>query len=182
MITGEFLTRITIWIALAGYAFAAITGLLAGQRPQWQRRARWAWTIGCAAFIAHVFCAFNYYYAWSHRAAYRETARQTAEVFGLDWGGGVFVGYAFTIAWVTDVVWWWLGRESRQQRPRYLVIAWHAFFIFIIFNGTVVFETGLVRWLGLALCSALALLLWRNAAKLNLRSRENHGAAEGSDL
>lgn len=155
---GELLTRVTIWVALAGCALAAATGLLAGQQPGWRRRARWAWTIGCAAFIAHVFCAFNYYHAWSHRAAYRETARQTSEVFGLDWGGGVFVGYAFTVGWVADVVWWWLSPESHRRRPQWLTVSWHAFFFFIVFNGTVVFETGLVRWLGL--CATLGFLLW----------------------
>ena len=166
MNTGELLTRVTIWIALCGYAFALSAGLLAGRQPLERRRwAQRAWMIGCAAFVAHVLCAFNYYHAWSHAAAYRETARQTAEVFGLDWGGGVFVGYAFAVTWVADVVWCWLGPESYQRRPRLLVTAWHWFFLFIVFNGTVVFETGLVRWLGIALCSVLGLVLWRRTRR-----------------
>ena len=35
----------------------------------------------------------------------KNSARQTAEVFGLDWGGGLYVNYAFTAAWVADVAW-----------------------------------------------------------------------------
>ncbi len=79
----------------------------------------------------------------------------------------MFVGYAFTIAWVTDVlVWWWMGLESYWRRPWFLQIAWHVFFIFIIFNGTVVFETGLVRWFGLSLCAGLVLLWWGTSRRI----------------
>jgi len=36
----------------------------------------------------------------------------------------------------------------------------HVFFFLIVFNATVVFESGAVRWLGLALCVGLAGLWW----------------------
>jgi hypothetical protein len=86
---GELLTRLTIWLALLAYAAGAGTLLLARSRPSWLTRARWMWTCGCGFFLAHVVCAFSYYHGWSHAAAYRETARQTGEMTGLRWGGGI---------------------------------------------------------------------------------------------
>ena len=159
---GDLLTRVTIWVALGLYAVGAAGLLLSRGRPTWLRAARLCWTAGCAVFLAHVFCAFNFYYGWSHATAAEETARQTAETVGLAWGGGVWVSYAFTLGWAADVVWWWWGGpESYLRRPRWALAAWQAFMLFIIFNGTVVFETGAVRWLGLAICGGLALLWWR---------------------
>ena len=91
---------------------------------------------------------------------HRETARQTAAVFGLDWGGGVYVNYAFIAAWMLDVIWWWRGLERYNQRPRYLVLAWQGFFLFMVFNAMVVFKAGALRWLGIGLCIALVLVWW----------------------
>ena len=97
--------------------------------------------------------------------AYHETARQTGEVLGLNWGGGLYVNYFFTLAWVIDVLWRWAGMERYRQRPRWLSIAWHTLFFIIVVNSTVVFGTGLVRWLGLAACLSLALIWWRSGQK-----------------
>jgi hypothetical protein len=114
------------------------------------------------ALLAHVFCAFHFYHAWSHDAAYRETARQTDELFGINWGGGLFINYALIAGWLADVAWWWVrGVDSYRQRPWFLLAAWHGFVIFIIFNATVVFKTGLARWIGLAICLGLCLAWWR---------------------
>lgn len=160
MDTGELLTRATIWAALGCCTLSAASGWVALELPPWQSVARCAWTAGCVAYLAHVISAFNYYHDWSHPAAYRETARRTAEIFGWNWGGGLFVNYAFTIAWITDVIWWWKP-ESYQRRPRFLVTTWHAFFLLMVFSATVVFERGLVRWFGLMLCLSMA-FLWRS--------------------
>jgi hypothetical protein len=157
---GEFLTRLTIWVALCAYAVGAGTLLLARGRPQWVARARCIWTLGCAFFLAHVFCAFSFYHQWSHAAAYRETARQTAEMTGLHWGGGIFLNYAFAAAWLADVLWWWLAPADFVRRSPRISRVWHGFFFFMVFNGTVVFGNGPVRWLGGLICIALA-GLWR---------------------
>lgn len=34
------------------------------------------------------------------RALYQETAQLTAEVFGVNWGGGLYFNYVFTAVWV----------------------------------------------------------------------------------
>jgi hypothetical protein len=106
--------------------------------------------------LLHVVCAFEYYHHWSHAVAYSSTARQTAETVGLDWGGGLYANYAFTVVWVGDVVWWWVGVESYQTRERWIESTVQGFLGFIAFNATVVFATGFSRWLGVAGCLLLA--------------------------
>jgi hypothetical protein len=155
---GELLTRLTIWLALIAYALGTAMLLLARGRAHWLVRARWMWTLGCAFFLAHVVCAFGFFHGWSHDAAYRETARQTAELTGLRWGGGIFLNYIFALAWLADVLWWWLAPGSFSRRSPRLAAAWQGVFFFIVFNGTIVFGKGPVRWLGVAICAGLAAL------------------------
>jgi hypothetical protein len=66
------------------------------------RRSRKLRTTGFAVYLLHVIFAFTYFYAWSHSVAERETARQTRELFGVEWGGGIYLNYLFTIAWGID--------------------------------------------------------------------------------
>ena len=160
MSQGELFTRLTIWIALGGYALGTVTHFAFRENLKWQARARWAWTVGCFGLLTHTICAYHYYHAWSQTSAYRETARQTAEVFGLDWGGGLYINYAFIAAWMLDAVWWWRSLEAYNQRPRTLALAWHGFFLFIVFNATVVFKTGALRWLGLVWVVGVGILWW----------------------
>lgn len=156
MTVGESLTRWTIRLALACYVLA-----LAYRLTGKPRQARLAWTVGCVIYLAHVACAFQFFHGWRHTAAYQETARRTAALFGWDWGGGLYLNYAFTIAWVVDVGWWWRGLERYQARPRGVDAAVQGFMAFMAFNATVVFETGPVRWLGLVACLVLAIVaIW----------------------
>jgi len=157
---GELLTRATVWLALCGYALGAAMLLRAGKGARWRAGARWAWTFGCAFFLAHILCAFGFFHGWSHDAAYRETARQTAEMTGIHWGGGLFLNYLFALAWLADTLWWWLAPASFARRPPRLTAAWQGFFFFMVFNGTIVFGKGPVRWLGAAICAVLAVLWW----------------------
>jgi hypothetical protein len=158
---GVLLTKWTIWAALLGYSGAVAGLLLARNQPQWSRLARMAWTLGCLAYLAHVYCAFEFYHGWSHASAFEETARQTRETVGWEVGEGLFVSYVFTLAWTADVIWWWLaGVHNYTRRLRAITISLHASFFFIVFNATVVFESGAPRWLGLALCGALTTLWW----------------------
>ncbi len=155
---GELLTRLSVWLALA--AAAASLGMQLSRRA-WIPGARWAWTVGCAFFVLHVLCAFAYYHAWSHRAAYQETARQTGELTGFYWGGGLFLNYLFAMLWVIDALAWWRAPAGEPRWPRRWLAAWHGFFVFMLFNGTVVFGSGPVRWFGGIVCAMLAWLWWR---------------------
>jgi hypothetical protein len=158
MISGEFLTRSTVWMSILAYTIGCVVFATALRQPDLDRWARLAWTIACAALVAHLICAFQFYHAWSHGSAYLVTARQTAAVFKISWGGGLFINYAVVMLWTADVVWWWLaGLSSYRRRPWLLTLLWHGFLIFIILNATVVFKDGLTRWLGLLVCLTLVL-------------------------
>jgi len=158
MSSGELLTKATIWITIVAYAAGTITFTLSRSRAKWDSTARLFWSVACASLLAHVASAFYFYHAWSHQAAYRDTARQTAEVVGLNWGGGLYVNYALLILWTLDVMWWWwAGLEAYRSRSRIISVLWHGFLIFIIFNATVVFAHGYARWAGLLICVSVCL-------------------------
>ncbi len=110
-------------------------------RDRWSRI---AWTIGCAFYLSHVAAAFQFEHHWSHSAAYDATARQTAEVFGLRWGGGLYFNYLLTILWIAESIWWTRSRA----------LQW--FFAFMFFNATIVFGSAFARWSGIV--SIIAIL------------------------
>jgi len=154
--TGELLTRWTVRLALALYAATVALRLASPAHP---RLARGLWTAGCLLFLAHVAAAFMFFHSWSHAHAYRETARQTREQFGIDWGGGLYFSYLFTAAWVADAVYWWAaGPDAYDRRSRWVGLALHSFFAFIAFNGAVIFARGPTRWVALAATALLGLL------------------------
>ncbi|MGH9673937.1 MAG: hypothetical protein ACRD44_12215 [Bryobacteraceae bacterium] len=128
-------------------------------------RSRLAWTAGCLLYLAHVAAAFHFHHDWSHAAAYRATARQTAQTLGVDWGGGLWFNYAFTVAWCADALWWWIAPASRARRPRWLAAALHAFLAFMWLNGAVVFASGFVRWLAIGGALLLATLFIRRTRR-----------------
>jgi hypothetical protein len=81
-------------------------------------------------------------------------------------GYGILFSHAFTLIWTADVVWWWLMPASYLQRPRWLSAVIHGYLFFIVFQSTIVFGSGLVRWGAVIGCLLLA-LIW-----LGKRSRE----------
>ena len=151
---GAWLTRLSIWAALGGYAISVGTLLLF---PGCGRRlARWVWTAGLVFFLMHVAAAFHYYYDWSHAVGLKETARQTRELTGLDSSQGLYLNYLFTGVWLVDTGYWWgAGLNRYASRPLWIVGLVHGFFIFMIVNGAVVFVEGHARWLGSALLAGV---------------------------
>jgi hypothetical protein len=153
---GDALIRDTIRLALLYYGVAA--GLMLRLRPaEWQAEgrgglARWCWTLAWAAFVIHVGMAFHYKHGWSHANAVAHTEERSG------FGPGIYVSHLFTLLWTADVVFWWLRPRRYATRPPWVDWALHGFMAFIIFNGTVVFESGFSRWAGLALFALLAAL------------------------
>lgn len=150
---GELATIWTVRIALAGYF---IGGALWTRQASTGRLklARIVWTLGCACYLAHVVSAFHFYHAWSHTAALERTAERTAETTGWYFGGGLYLNYLFTAVWVADALarWWpWFAGKC------WPAIAVQLFLWFMVFNATVVFGHGAIRWFGLAGCIALPL-------------------------
>src|SRR5262245_9335433 len=121
MSRGELLTQITIWIALTGYALGAAY-FISQKGSTWEFPAKLAWTTSCLCLLAHVSLAFHYFHGWSQTSAYAETARQTDEVFGISWGGGLIINYVLILAWILDVVWWWGWPAAFRRRPRLLTV------------------------------------------------------------
>ncbi len=164
MDTGELITRGTIWLALVLYVaaeavsreFRARTSL--GQLFCVSRSLN---TAGCVVFLCHVAAAFHFYHDWSHAAAYADTARQTAEFAGWNWGGGLYINYAFALVWLVEVVWAWAAPTRFQHRAGWLTWSLRGFFLFMIFNGAVVFVRGRMKWFGLILCLVLVICWWR---------------------
>src|SRR5262245_8758576 len=100
METAEALTRWTARGAFALYVAAlAMRPRAVGRQPSADtctredrrraadplRAARWMWTAACMLMLAHVALAFDAFHHWSHHAAHDDTARQTKELFGIDW-------------------------------------------------------------------------------------------------
>ena len=157
---GEWLTRGTVWLALSLYVAGEIA--VAWRGREWRTASRWLNTAGCAAFLAHVATAFHFYHHWSHAAAYADTARQTAEFSGWNWGGGLYINYAFALVWLGEVVWAWANPNSDRERPNWMTWTVRGFFLFMMLNGAVVFVRGGMKWFGFV-CRVDGLL----AAKTN---------------
>jgi hypothetical protein len=159
----EDLTRYTVRPALLYYAAAATLMLLL--RPaEWDataprgRLARACWTLGWAAYLIHLAAAFGCFHHGSHAAAVAHTQERSG------FGEGIYVSHLFTLVWTADVAWWWLWPQSYAGRSPWIDRLLHGFMLFVIVNATVVFETGLIRWAGLAVFGELAAVwAWRVA-------------------
>lgn len=159
MDTGHWLTRATIWLALTLYVAGEIVPA-AVRTNQSLRIARILNSLGCVAIFAHVWCAFQFHHHWSHDAAYVETARQTAAYFGWNWGGGLYFNYAFLLLWAGLMIWSWIDPRQFAQHRGWLLWTTRSIFLLMIFNGSVVFVHGPMRWSGAILCLALILSWW----------------------
>ena len=126
----------TIWLTMACY-FPALAMRLAS--PPISKWARILWSLGLIFFLAHFVAAFHFYHVWSHDSAYDHNLR----VAGF--GPGIFVSYAFTGLWVLETTCWWL----KGCLPRRLELTYLAAHAFIMFNGSIVFESGFSRVFGI---------------------------------
>jgi hypothetical protein len=175
---GDLLTRNTVRLSLVWYAaavclmlFLTPTDWAAGTVGSGTTRtssaraevARWCWTWGLICFLVHLAMAFHYFHHWSHAHAFERT-RQVARV-----GEGIYVSYLFTVLWGADVAYWWLRPERYASRSPWIDRSLHAFMLFIVLNGTVVFESGPIRWAGLLGLAVLAVAWW--VARGGRRSR-----------
>lgn len=153
------LVAVTIWTALTLY----VAGEYGRTRLPPTPWARPVWLLGALTYLAHVAAAFAFHHDWSHAAAYAYTAARTEELFGLDWGGGLWVNYAFTAIWIGEGLWWQLRPAHCQRRSRIWQLAVRAFFLFMIANGAVIFVEGPRRLLGVGVLAALV-WIWRRDA------------------
>ncbi len=138
---GETLTRNTVRLSLAWYA-AALCLMIQLGADDWPaatglgRLTRWCWTWAVICFLVHLVLAFHFYHHWSHADAFERTRRVSGS------GHGIYTSYLFTLLWTADAFWWWCWPSQFAARSRWIDRALHAFMLFIVFNGMVVFETG----------------------------------------
>ena len=168
---GDLLTHWTARSAFGLYVLALAVHLLARPSPTRNRFYRLCWTLGWAAFAVHVACAFHFFHDWSHADAYRETARQTADLTGVASGFGLYLNYVFLLAWSAHAAWLWLRRDDTHRPAGRVAVVLHAFLAFMWFNATVVFPTGPIRWAGLAGFALLAVLLLLHQRRESSRRR-----------
>jgi len=152
---GEILTHWTIRVALLCLVLRLAGQLRWGTASQWFVWSRAIWTIGCVFFLLHVGCAFHYYHGWSHALAFESTAEQTRELIGVRFGEGIYLSYLFTLLWLGDVLWQWVCPTSYRQRSAWLAAGLLGYMAFIAFNGAVIFEEGVTRWVGIPVTAAL---------------------------
>jgi hypothetical protein len=162
----------TIWSALALFV-AGETGKRALERGAPEPRWAWtAWTLGAVLCTAHVLIAFGVKHGWSQDAAIAETARRTAEVFGVSWGGGVYVNYLFVALWLLESWWWRAAPQAYSRRARWITWSLRGFSALSVVNGAIVFASPAGRVAGVLLATALV-WAWRPAH----RSREVSASA-----
>jgi hypothetical protein len=149
--TGDDLTRNTVRLSLAFYALAAVRMLTIG----FDGTARWLWSLAWLAYIVHLGMAFHYYHGWSHAAAVRHVHERSG------FGEGIYVSHLFTLWWTLDVLLWWLRPNGFLVRSPWFDRLLHGFMAFMIFNATVVYEEGPIRWAGVALFAVLGPLWLR---------------------
>jgi hypothetical protein len=129
-----------------GWAAATIRG----------RLARWCWTWAWVAYVVHLGMAFHYFHGWSHAEAVEHVRRVSG------FGPGIYFSHLFTLVWTVDVAAWWLWPARYADRNPWFDRLLHGFMLFMIFNGTIVYETGFIRWAGSVLFVVLG-VLWVGA-------------------
>jgi len=164
---GTALTKNTIRLSIAWY-FVALMLMMAlprQERNATTRRgkiARWCWTWGVVCFVLHLVMAFHFFHHWSHAHAYEHTR----DVSGI--GEGIYVSYLFTGLWIMDTIWWWRWPQEFATRSIWWDRCLHSFMLFIVFNGTIVFEAGMTRWFGVTMFSILG-VAWARALPRSMR-------------
>ncbi len=108
--------------------------------------------------LVHVLLSFHFRHYWSHDAAVIETARQTKELIGWDWGGGVWLNYLLVVVWLGDALWLNLAPAHYLFRAKWVTYAAQGYLAFMWFNATVVFGSWGARVFGVLVLVALCWL------------------------
>jgi hypothetical protein len=129
--------------------------------------ARNLWLIGSFFSLLHALAAMGFYHQWSHWLALEDTARQTQSLLGVRVGIGIYFNYAFVLVWLADAMWWIGLPKSYESRSRWITGTVYGFLIFIAINGTIVFASGIVRWISMAAVVVLLVLAYQKSVRLN---------------
>jgi hypothetical protein len=154
------ITKATVWLALLCY-----TGAILSRGLHNQTLMRTMWLAGCVFFLAHVAAAFHFFYHWSHAFAVEDTRAQTMALTGVNFRGGLFFNYLFALIWLIDCAGFLHGGKLFQETHVVWRRVLHTFFIFMIFNATVVFGHGWAKPAGGVVCvvALFALRKWKQS-------------------
>ena len=128
-------------------------------------------TVGFLLFLVHVLTAYHYQYKWSHSVAVTETAQQTKEQIGFEFGSGIYFNFLFLICCGIEVIWSWYPNRHCTGVMRWLRSCGIAYMLFIAFNGTVIFKSGWIRVLGI-LFTAMLICIYVGIRLRTLKSQE----------
>ena len=143
----------TIWFSILLFVLGE-----AGKRESPPRRWAWPlWALGATLCAVHMLLAMGVRHGWSHQSAIETTAAQTQAVYGLNWGGGVYVNYLFVSSWIAELIWWRASPATYRSRPWSATWSLRTFYLIVLINAAVVFASGFRVLAGLLL---IALLLW----------------------
>ena len=129
--------------------------------------ARNLWLLGSLFSLLHAIAAMGFFHQWSHAMAFEDTARQTQSLLGVRVGVGIYFNYVFVLIWLADAMWWIGQPNSYENRISWINCTVYGFLIFIAINGTIVFETGIVRWVSLAALVVLLVLAIQKRVRSN---------------
>ena len=174
MIDGDQVTRWAVWVSVLAFVAAAALMMRRGKFASSDPRVRAIWTISFVALVVHVLIAFKTYHGWSHAAAVAHTAAKTEAVVGISFGGGIWFNYLLLAVWGGDIVWWWSRPISYAARAEWQNAAIYGYVAFIMLNAVVFFETGPLRWWGVA-ATVFLTMLW-------LCQRRMPGVTEGGGM
>lgn len=138
-----------VWLSLIAFA--------AGELAK-SRRYAGAWSIsatGAILLAVHIVLAMAVRHGWSHASALETTAQQTNDMFGINWGGGVYVNYVFATVWIAELFVWRQWPEGYASRPEWIKWSLRAFYFVIIVSAAVIFATDWRRWMGAAILATL---------------------------
>ena len=144
---------LTIWISLALFAAGEIGRARLGAAASGRAWPWRCWAAGIVLCAIHFALVFEIRHDWSQASAMEATAVQAARVYGLAWGGGVFVNYLFLAVWILDAAAWRVA-PGRARSPL-LQWALRAFYFIVILNGAVIFAAGARRVLGVVIVGAM---------------------------
>ena len=149
----------TIWLSVLLFV-AGEAGKRAARRGQPLRGAWLLWAAGAFLCAVHMILAMGVRHDWSHQAAIESTARQTQAVYGINWGGGVYINYAFLALWIAEVMWWRASPGRYLSRPASTTWIVRSFYLIVLLNAAVVFASG-ARALAGVLLIAFLVWIWR---------------------
>jgi len=167
---GSVIIAWTIRMSIFMFFGTLVAWVLQLKPGRFDRILRMLWSVSFVLFVAHVLAAFHFHHGWNHAAAVAETARQTRDLIGLEFGVGLYFNYLFLLVWAFDLTWIWFVDAEITKRYRWLRIVWLTYLIFIAFNGVAIFKSGWMRAGGIAaltLITSGAILRWKHKHRPN---------------